>query len=104
MTSRSTAGLVELAVTSGLGSFVAEGRADGVELHRSRPGVHVVFDVGSHDAGGELRSQGQFPPAAVGEGVHLLLHNVGGLADAAHEEGGLLEKGRFKAVVTVAGA
>ena len=96
--------LVELAVAARLGRFVAEGRADGIDFHRLRPGVHAMFDVGAHDAGGELRPQGQLPLTAVGEGVHLLLHDVGGLAHTAHEQGRFLEKGRLEAAVAVATA
>ena len=41
--------------------------------------------------------------ALVGERVHLLAHDVGGLADAALEQPGLLELGRDHVPVAVGG-
>ena len=51
----------------------------------------VVFDGGAHQAGGTFGAQGQlFAVELVFKGVHLLFHNVRHLADAAHEQLGVL--------------
>jgi len=60
-----------------------------------------VLNVGSADVGCTLGSQGHHFAAAVLEDVHLLLDDVGGLADAADEEAGLLEYGRVDARVAI---
>ena len=46
---------------------------------------------GAHDAGRGLRAQREAIAAAVVEGVHLLLDDVGELADGALEQLGLLD-------------
>ena len=58
-----------------------------------------MLDVGAADRRGALGPQRQRAAAAVVEAVHLLLHDVGGLADAAGEQLGGLEVGRLDAVV-----
>ena len=86
--------LVELAQPAGLGLLVAEAGAGGVvQLHRQRLGVHVALDERPHRAGGALGLQRDGAVALVLEGVHLLLHHIGGVAHAALEQLGVFEDG-----------
>ncbi len=91
--------LRELPEAPGLGRLVAEERPPVPELHRLRELVHAVLDVGAADAGGALGPQRQRPPGLVLEGEHLLLHDVGGLPDAAREQVGVLEDRRVERLV-----
>ena len=85
------ADLVELAVAAGLRALVAEERPEVGELHRLRQLVHAVLEVGAADRRRALRPQGDAAPALVLEGEHLLADDVGGAADAALEQLGVLE-------------
>ena len=78
--------LVELPIAALLRALVAEHRAAGPHALRALVG-QVVLDRRAHDAGGRLRAQRQrLAVQLVLEGVHLVLDDVGELADAAHEE------------------
>ena len=48
-------------------------------------------------------AQGDGVAAPIGEAVHLLLDDVGGLAHAAHKEGRLLKDGRLDLAIAVEG-
>ncbi len=50
-----------------------------------------MLDVGTANRRGSFWSEGQGIAAEVFEGVHLLLDDVGFIADAAPEESGVLE-------------
>ena len=91
-----------LAVAARLGRLVAEHRREVPELHRQRQLVHAVLDEGADHRRRALRAQRQGAAAAVLEGVHLLAHDVGAGADAAHEDLGLLEGRRHDLAVPVA--
>ena len=97
--------LPELAIATGLWPVVAEHRPDLAQLHRLRPGLHPVLDVGTDDAGGRLGTER--PGLAVlgprGEAEELLLDDVGDLADAALEDVGQLEHRRLDPPVAIAG-
>ena len=96
--------LPELAVAAGLRAVVAEHRAGLGQLHRLRPGLHPVLDVGADDAGGRLRAE-RPRLALLGprrEPEELLLDDVGDLADAALEDVGQLEQRRLDPAVAVA--
>ena len=78
--------LMELPIAALLLLFVAEHRA-----HRPQPQrpvvQRVVLDHRAHDAGSGLGTQGQLVAVhRVAPGVHLLLDDVGHLAQAAHEQ------------------
>ena len=96
--------LPELAVATGLRAVVAEHRPDLAQLHRLRPGLHPVLDVGADDAGGRLGTER--PGLAVlgprREPEELLLDDVGDLADTALEDVGQLEHRRLDPAVAVA--
>ena len=83
--------LEKLAAAAGLRLLIAEKVGQIIELERHRTGVQPVFDDAAGHARRALRPQRQAAPVAVGEGVHLLLHDVGRAADAAVEQ-----LGRFK--------
>ena len=94
------ADLLQLAVAAGLGALVAEERAGVTQLDRQRAAVQTVLDHRTHHPGGALGPKRHRAVAAVGEGVHLLGHHVGGLADAAGEQRGVLEDRQFDVAVS----
>ena len=103
------ADLPELAVTSALRPFAAELRPDVEELLQLAAVAEVVLDVGADDAGGVLGAEGEglglfgLGAGAILPGVHLLGDDVGLFADAAGEEGGVLEDGGANLAEAVAG-
>jgi hypothetical protein len=86
------ADLPELAEAAGLRALATEERAQVPELHRLGELVHAVLEVRAADRRGALRAQRDL---LLGEGVHLLLDDVGRRADAAGEQVGLLEQRRL---------
>ncbi len=85
------ADLAELAVAAGLRLLVAELRTRVPEADRTGHVLEALLHQRAHDAGRVLRPQGQRPALAVRERVHLLVHDVGGVADRAGEEVRALE-------------
>ena len=90
-----SADLPELPVAPALRGLGPEVARQVPELHRLRELVHPVLQVGPADRRGDLRPQRQRPAAPVVEGVHLLLDDVGRLADGADEQLGGLERRRL---------
>ena len=84
------ADLVKLAVAPLLGALVAEHGAQVVHLCHRVLGIELVLDEGPHDPGRPFGPQGDGILALVDERVHLLLDDVGGIADGAAEQFGLL--------------
>ncbi len=101
---RFAAELVEFAVAALLDIFVAESRDVVEQADRRGPGSHAVFEVAADDAGGAFGTQGQAAAALVQEGVHFLLDDVGGVADAALEKIGLFKSRDADFLVAVAAA
>ena len=99
---RLDADLLQLPVAPGLWALVAEERPGVTELHGQRPAVKAVLDHRTHHTRGALRAQRHRAVAAVGEGVHLLRHHIGGLPDAAGEQRGVFENGQFDVAVACA--
>ena len=85
--------LVELAEAARLGPLVPEHRADQVQLHQAALGGQVVLGERPHQRGGGFGTQRQAFAPAVLEGVHLLLDDIGRLADPADEQLRPLEDG-----------
>ena len=98
-TDRLHSDLLQLPVAAGLRALVAEERPGVAELHGQRPAVEAVLDHRTHHTCGALRAQRHRAVAAVGEGVHLLRHHVGGLPHAAGEQCGVLEDRQFDVAV-----
>src|SRR5262249_7866336 len=94
-------GLVELAIASRLRSLVAEHGADRVETDGLRLDLEPVLDVGAHEPGGGLGTEGERVAAAVLEGVHLLLDDVRLVADAPREELRALEEREANLAIAV---
>ncbi len=93
--------LVELPVAPALRPLVAEHRTHRPYAPRRVVG-EVVFDDRTNHAGGELGAQGQaLAVELVLEGVHLLLDDVGDLANAAHEELRVFDDRRADLLVAV---
>ncbi len=78
--------LVELSVTALLWTFVPEHGPRGPYALRAFVS-QIVLDRGTDDAGGRFRTQRQaFTIEPILERVHLVLDDVGDLADRAHEQ------------------
>jgi hypothetical protein len=96
--------LPERSISTGLRPVVAEHLGGRRDLHRLRPGLEAMLDVGADDARGRLGPER--PPLAVllarREQEELLLDDVGDLADAALEDRDLLEQRGRDRVVAVA--
>ncbi len=60
-----------------------------------------MFDAGADEGGGELGAEGEGVLLAFVEGEHLLLDDVGDLADGADEEVRRFEKGSAHLAVAV---
>ena len=80
---------------------VAVHRRDRVHLHGLRIALHAVLDVGAADRRRALRAERQRPVGAVGEAVHLLLHDVGALPGRARKQRRVLEHRREDLAVAV---
>src|SRR5260221_11491244 len=72
-------------------------------FRHERPLVHAVLEVGAADRRGPLRAQGDAPATLVLKGEHLLAHDVGGAADTALEQLGVLEGRRRNRLVAGTG-
>ena len=80
------ADLGELPVPPVLHPLVAEHRPEVVQAQRVGAVAEAVLDPRPGHAGGPFGPQRERAALAVGEGVHLLVDDVGGLADRAHEQ------------------
>ena len=82
---------MELALTAGLGPFVAKHRA-GVPKLLGALAEQTVLQRRTHHRGRAFRPQGARAVATIAEAVHLLADHIGALADAAAEEIGALQQ------------
>ena len=85
--------LMELTIPPLLRPLPTEHGADREELRNRFDGMKGVLQIGADDGRRGLRSECQGFLAAVNEGVHLFLDDIGGFPDPATEELGLLQKG-----------
>ncbi len=94
--------LVELPIAAALRPFVAKHGPHGPQPAR-RVVSEVVLDDRPHHTGGELRTQRQvLTVERSSKRVHLLFDDVGDLADALHEELGVLDNRRADLLIAVA--
>src|SRR3990167_7307301 len=88
--------LVELSKSACLGALLAELGPDVIKFLEFLGLIEFIFHIGTHNPGGVLRAEGDggratpargvlSPRGRIGEGVHLLLHDVGGLADTPYK-------------------
>jgi hypothetical protein len=91
--------LRELPEAPGLRRLVPKERPGGPDLHGLRQLVHPVLDVGAADRGRGFGPERQRATGLVLEREHLLLDDVGGLADATRKQLGVLEHGRLERLV-----
>ena len=84
---------MELAQTALLGLLVAVAGGEIVELDGQAVVVDAVLEHGARRARGAFGAQGYGAASLVEEGVHFLLDDVGGVADAALEELRVLKDG-----------
>ena len=66
--------------------------------------IELVLQVGTHSGCRILRAQRQTAVAAVGKGIHLLVHDIRAVADAALEELRVLEDRRADLMIAITGA
>ena len=85
--------LVELTEPSGLGFLVPVAGGQVVDLHGARLVEQSVLEERADRAGGALRTKGDGTSALVVEGVHLLLHDVRGVAHGTVEQFRMFEDG-----------
>src|SRR3990172_3781602 len=85
-----------------LRALVAEHGAGRVEAYGLGLDLEAVLDVGAQERRGRLGPERERVAAAVVEGVHLLLDDVGLVADPAREELGALEERQPDLPVAVA--
>ena len=86
--------LVEFAQAAGLGVFIAVTCGEVVQFDRQAVVIERVLQQGAHNARRPLRPEGDRAPALILEGVHLLLHNVGGFPYGTLEQARILKDGR----------
>ena len=96
--------LVELPVAALLRAFVAEHRARVEDLARQVRLREPVRDQRAADPRRHLGAERDGIPAPVGEGIHLLHHDVRGIAEAAGEDTGILEDRRRPFLEAIQGA
>ena len=85
--------LVELSEPALLSLFMAEA-GEGIEHLLGKTLVeYAVFQHGADSTRRTLRSEGIGLLTRRGNGIHLLLHHIGGIPHRAHEEAGLLKRG-----------
>src|SRR5262249_29189139 len=92
----------ELAEAASLRTLVTEHWTD---IRKTRHGIAVaerMLEVGADQRGRSLGSERERAPLPVLEGIELLLHDVGGFADASDEEIGHLEERRPHLAIAVA--
>ena len=86
--------LMMLTQTAGLGLFIAENRVvEVIHFAGQRVGKELALQKGAHCARRALGLQGDAAIALILEGVHFLLHDIGGIAHAAQEKLGMLKNG-----------
>ena len=64
-----------------------------IVFERHKPAVDAAFQNGADDRSRPLGTKGYASLALVEEGIHFLLNDVGGAADAPLEKLGVLENG-----------
>ncbi|MBP2681513.1 MAG: hypothetical protein H6Q78_1376 [Candidatus Krumholzibacteriota bacterium] len=72
---------MELSVPARLRTIVSEHRPDVAQARHPAPPVQAVLEIRAYHRGRVLGTQGQTPPAAVAERVHLLRNDVRRLTD-----------------------
>ena len=98
---RLTVELVVLPQTARLRPVVAEDADQAERAQRLGSGVHAVLQVSPDDRRGALGTKRYVAAALVGEGVHLLLDNIGRLTGAVVEERGVLKSRRAELEIAV---
>ena len=85
--------LMEFAESSCLGFFITEAAGEIACLHRKSTVEKSVLNKGAHASCGSLRTESDGALAFIEESVHLLLNNVGGIADTSCKEFGMFKGG-----------
>ena len=83
--------LVKFTVASRLWPIVTKHRADVEELHEGIGGIKLVLQIGTNDRCCIFWAQCETAPAAIGERIHFLFHDIGRFSDAAQKKFRMLE-------------
>src|SRR3989344_4671104 len=75
----------EFAIATFLRPVVPEKLTFGKKHHRLRQGLHAIFKISAHNAGGRFRPKSKLVAAASSQAIHFFLHNIGSFADASYE-------------------
>ena len=94
--------LVELAITAALRTFVAEHRAEIPQTLRCVVSDIVLNGATAHGACAFRTQSKLFAVHRIGEGIHFLFNDVGGLPHTTGKETRCLKNGRANLAVTVA--
>ena len=85
--------LVEFTKTACLGFFITEAAGKIACFYRKSTVEKSVFDKSAHASCGTFRAKGDGTFTFIKEGVHFLLNNVGGIANASCKKFGVFEGG-----------
>ena len=89
---------MEFAQSACLRLFIAVAAAHIRRLNRQCAVYKPFFNGASYNSGGKFGAQGYRAPALIVKGIHFLLHDIGGIPDAAAEDLGVL-KNRYSYLV-----
>ena len=85
---------MELSLTTGLRTVIAEHGTDVKKLRQLAVGIQLILQIGSYSSRRILRTKGDAAAAPVGEAVHFLLDYISGITNAALKQLGMLKKRR----------
>src|SRR5688572_12342603 len=94
---------MELPEAPRLRSLMAKHGPEIKKLLRERIGCPIVLDEGANCPRCTFRAQGQRGPIPIREGVHLLLNDIRGRADASGKERGKFENRDTDFLISVTG-
>ena len=94
---------MKLTHPSCLRAVIAKHRADVEELLQAAVRIEFVLQIGAHGRRRVLWTQRQTAVTAVGEGIHLLVHDIRAVADPTLKELRVLEHRRADFTVAIAG-
>jgi hypothetical protein len=93
--------LVMLTVSARLGTLISEDCSHIVEPYWLGQVIHPVLHISTAHRGSSLGAQGELVSALILKGVHLLLNDVGILADTAYKKSGVLKCGSIDSLIAI---
>ena len=96
--------LMELTVTTSLGTVITEHRSNVEQFGGSRFCVKFMLDVSTNCGSGVFRTQGKASFTTIGKSVHFLFYNVGGFTNATQEQLSVFKHGSSNFFVAILSA